>query len=189
MKKGLLISAFLCLASVGVVRAAGESALPDGNFGASEVGIVQLSTGVGGARQTRQIKTTNDGYLRTYTNGIQRSSYTNVASATSTNVMDGVSTDTTTANRNVFEVCSSSEPCFLKNVLIGDAMPGSTTLLRIRVWDTRGSTDTAFPPIYDQNSISTGTAITFDRWLSSGITVMQSNPAKASWGWSVTKTQ
>lgn len=189
-KMKILLSAFVLLASAAYVHARGEAGIPDGNNGVSLTGAVRLSTGTNGLTETRLIKTTNDGNLRTYTNGVTRSSWTNVASDTRVVPMDGVDTSTLSANRNVFEVCSSSEPCFLKNVIVSNAQPNTTTAYRIRAWDSRGSTDPAIvTPLLDWNGVSTGTVVNFDRWLSTGLTVMTSGSGMASWNWSVTKQQ
>lgn len=189
-KMKILLSAFVLLASAGALQAAGEAGLPDGNNSVSVTGSVNLSTGTSGLTETRRMRTTNQGYQLVYSNSVGRSSWTNVASDTRVFPMDGVDTSTLSANRNVFEVCTSSEPCFLRGFIVGDSMPGTATPLRLRVWDSRGSTDTAVVnPIFDQTNISSGSVQNFDQWVSTGITVMQSGTGKVLWRWDPTKRQ
>lgn len=174
----------------------GEAAITDGSFGLSEIASVLVATGTAGAAGTsfevRRIRTAADGKQLVW-QGVSQSSFSNITSSTQTCVVNGQVYDSTTtscqtANRNVFDVGSSSEPIFLSKIVAGNL-----TEERVRVFDTRGSTDPAFSKcLFDRVITSTngsGVIPDFSMFLSSGLAVFKSGTGSIFTYWSPTKRQ
>ena len=168
-----LLSALVLCANT--VQANSEIAQPDGGFNSSIVGVTIVSTGPGNYRtETRQIRTTNSGQLRVIY-GVEQSSWITVASSANTRITNTYTQDLSTfvitlssPNANVFDVASASEPILLKGWVVG-----GQTLCRFRVFDSRGSTDTAQVRCVYDRILSTGQDnVDFHVWLSSGLTAL-----------------
>lgn len=186
MKKNLLLLALTVLALTATARADNQSSIVDGNGQFTDMGTVYLATtstpdqntsAESLKAETRRVRVTNTGKL-SVVNVVNRSSYTEAASSTATYIIDAVSNSTfpLTYNPNVLDVASSSEPIRLKGFMLGDAYNE-----RIRLFDSRGSTDIAFKR-YDV-TVGSATDKTFDVWFSSGLTVMKSGTGKLLYLW------
>lgn len=165
------------------LHAANQTAVPDGNGRASELGAVRVATPTAaftnGINETRIMRTADNGQSLVYSNVVWRSSMVTSVSSTRTAVVDWdnttssstvyfVGVSTREVNGNVFEVCWSSQPCLFK----GFQGPPQEGPMRVRIWDTRGDTATV-PAIYDM-IIPTGTInhnYEFNQYFSSGLNV------------------
>ncbi len=145
----------------------------NGDESARAAGTTYTDEGVSAdSNQVRIFRSDNSGRLW-IEDGSLSSTMTNVQSSTVTSVLDStsafqLSTSTNPVNPNVWGNATSTEPLHLDFVQWMNA-----TNVRVRIFDTRGSTDTtqsSVKQICDQVA-STGTVIHFDNvYLSSGLT-------------------
>lgn len=137
----------------------------------SMMGVVEQSTGIAPLNRTRRLVTDDEGRLKTYPYAVTRSSWMVVDFSSNVNVMNSLQSTTSVNNvgykdnQHVFRICSSSQPCGPLTLING------VGFANVRVFDTRGSTDTGI--VWQGTVGSSNPVVVIPFEFSSGTVIMK----------------
>lgn len=182
MFKTFLVSS-LVVCGLGILSHAEDEAAKAVNVAQSQLGVTYLSTGTNRRYDSRRIATDQLGNIQTVAEGL-REIITSTGSGIAGLYVAGGSTNSFAVNAsswvgvtgcrnsgdncNVVRLAASTSPVYVDKVMWGGTL-GLSQRTRVRLFDSRGSTDTAFE-FFNQTQ-SSGASVSVGYWCSSGTNI------------------